>query len=137
MEYCVITSASAQLSNHIGDFTSKRDQKTQSGAECSTRMGGVISQRHRFCFVASTKKKIALDVCAYLIQVSVLHIHFRRITTCTHIPKMYTLCCICHCPRCVFITDTNLWQSKSYLVKPMIFHTAQIMFFLHSLLCYQ
>jgi len=57
MEYCVITSASEQLSNHIGDFTSKWDQKTRSRAECWTRRGGVTCQRHRWYCVASKKKK--------------------------------------------------------------------------------
>jgi hypothetical protein len=110
MEYCVITSASEQLSNHIGDFTSKWYQKTRSRAECWTRMGGVTCQRHRFDCVASTKKKIALDVCAYLIQVSELHIHFRRITRCTHIPNINTLYCVFHCPICRFITDTDTYR---------------------------
>jgi len=57
MEYCVITSASEQLSNHIGDFTSKWDQKTRSSAECWTGRGGVTWQRHRLYCIVSTKKK--------------------------------------------------------------------------------
>jgi len=122
MEYCVITSASEQLSNHIGDFTSKWDQKTRSRAQCWTRRGGVTCQRHRFYCVASTEKKIfVFDVCAYLIQVSELHTHFRRITTSTHIPKINTLRCIGLYPTLCLLQIQNSGKVNRNVVKPMRF----------------
>jgi len=80
-------------------------------------------------------------VCAYLIQVSELHIHFRRITMSTHIPNINTPCCIRHCPRCMFITDIDFRQYKSYRSQTYeIQHNinyAQYTFFMHSLICFQ
>jgi hypothetical protein len=75
-----------------------------------------------FIVLLQRKKKIfVFDVCAYLIQVSELHTHFRRITTSTHIPKINTLRCIGLYPTLCLLQIQNSGKVNHNVVKPMRF----------------
>jgi len=101
-----------------------------------TKQGRMLNKKGR-CYLSKAqillccfhgKKKIVFDVCAYLIQVSELHTHFRRIMTSTHIPKINTLCCIGLYPRLCLLQIQISGKVNHIVVKPMRFHKAHIMF---------
>lgn len=88
-----------------------------------------LSKTHTLLCCFHDNKKIVFDMCAYLIQVSELQTHFGRIKTCIHIPKINSLCCIGHCPRCMCITDKKISGKVNHIVvKPRRSHIAHIMF---------
>jgi hypothetical protein len=63
--------------------------KRQEAGQNIEREGEVLLVKGTgFIVLLPRKKEIALDVCAYRIQVSELHVHFRRITMSTHIPNI-------------------------------------------------